>query len=203
MKKTPAKPPSPERRLNEARLLEDSTTPDYRDLIDNAVQGVLIHSNFKPLYANAACARLFGYGSPADILALPLIRPLVPADLWPQVEEGYNDLIRGHRKSGIFRIRGIRRDGSEIWLSVTERLIDWHGTYAVQICAFDISSQVAVEQLMLDNEQLLRAMLEILPVPIYITRWSDERLLFVNRKTCLLLQQSAGPLLKANPRIFM
>ena len=223
MKKPPASPPSPERRHHdvsavascpakperrsgiakaEARRLEDLPSPDYRDLVDNAVQGVLIHNNFRPLYANAACARLFGYDSPADILALPLIRPLVPADLWPQVEEGYNDLVRGRRKSGIFRVRGRRRDGSEIWLSVTERLIDWHGAYAVQISAFDISSQVAVEQLMLDNEQLLRGVIEILPVPIYITRWRDERLLFVNRKTCLLLQQSVGPLLKSKSTDF-
>jgi diguanylate cyclase (GGDEF)-like protein/PAS domain S-box-containing protein len=176
--------------------------PDYRDLIDNAVQGILIHSNFKPLYANASFARLFGYDSPEAILALPIIRPLVPADLWPQIEEGYNDLIHGRRLAGIFRIRARRSNGSEIWLSVTERLIDWHGTPAVQLSAFDISRQIAVEQMMLDNEQLLRSMLEILPVPIYITRWSDGRLLFVNRKTCLLFQQSAGPLLKSKSADF-
>lgn len=176
--------------------------PDYRDLVDNAVQGILIHNNFKPLYANAAFARLFGYDSPEVILAMPLIRPLVPADLWPQIEESYNDLVYGRRLPGIFRIRARRSNGSEIWLSVTERLIDWHGTPAVQLSAFDISRQIAVEQLMLDNEQLLRSMLEILPVPIYITRWSDGRLLFVNRKTCLLFQQSAGVLLKSKSAAF-
>ena len=63
---------------------------------------------------------------------------------------------------------------------MTERVIDWHGAPAVQISAFDISQQVAIEQMMLDNEQLLRAMLEILPVPIYIERRRDGRLLFVN-----------------------
>lgn len=197
MKKPLSQPPAPGRRVPKGQQPEASSLPDYRDLIDNAVQAVLIHSNFKPLYANAACARLFGYDQPAGILALPLIRPLIPADLWPQVEEGYNDLVRGHRKSGIFRVRALRKDGSEMWLSVTERLIDWHGAPAVQICAFDISSQIVLEQMMLDNEQILRSMLEILPVPIYIARWSDGKLLFVNRKTCLLFQQSAGPLLKS------
>jgi diguanylate cyclase (GGDEF)-like protein/PAS domain S-box-containing protein len=198
MKKRHASPHPPERRQTPGRRTDDLPPPDYRDLIDHAVQGILIHSNFKPLYANAACARLFGYDKPEDLLDLPLIRPLVPKDLWAQVEEGNDDLIRGVRKPGIFRIRALRRDGSEIWLSVTERLIDWYGTPAVQMCAFDISSQIAVEQLMLDNEQLLRSMLEILPVPIYIARWSDGKLLFVNRKTCLLLQQSAGPLLRSH-----
>jgi diguanylate cyclase (GGDEF)-like protein/PAS domain S-box-containing protein len=202
MKKNPSEPMPPERRHVKGRRHDDERLPDYRDLVDNAVQGVLVHSNFKPLYANAACAKLFGYDDPKNILDLPIIRPLVPQDLWAQVEEGYNDLVRGVRKPGIFRIRALRRDGKEIWLSVTERKIDWYGTPAVQMSAFDISSQIAIEQMMLDNEQLLRAMLEILPVPIYIARRSDGRLLFVNRKTCLLFEQSAGPLLRSKGKDF-
>jgi len=202
MKKHPSQNRPHERRKSSGRRQDDLPAPDYCDLIDNAMQGILIHSNFKPLYANAACARLFGYEKPSDILDLPLIRPLVPKDLWAQVEESYHDLIHGTRKPGIFRIRAQRRDGSEVWLSVTERLIDWYGAPAVQMCAFDISNQIAVEQLMLDNEQILRAMLEILPVPIYIARWSDGRLLFVNRKTCLLYQQGARSLLRSHAADF-
>ncbi len=186
-----------DRRHSSGRRIEDLPPPDYRDLVDNAIQGILIHSNFKPLYANEACARLFGYASAKELMELPLIRPLVPKDLWAQVEGTYDDLVRGLRNPGIFRIRAVRRDGTEIWLSVTERLIDWYGTPAVQMCAFDISRQIAIEQMMLDNEQLLRSMLEILPVPIYIARWSDGRLVFVNRKTCLLFQQSANKLLRS------
>jgi diguanylate cyclase (GGDEF)-like protein/PAS domain S-box-containing protein len=36
----------------------------------------------------------------------------------------------------------------------------------------------------------------VLPYPIYITRHGDAQLLFVNRKTCLLFQKSAGQLLR-------
>ena len=176
--------------------------PNFQDLIENAVQGVLIHSNFKPLYANRSFARLFGYDKPEEIIAMPLIRPLFPSDKWPEVEQDYNDLVRGDKPGGVERLQGINREGSEIWLSATKRCIDWNGTPAVQICAYDISRQVAVEQTMLDNEQMLRAVLDILPVPVYIARRRDGRLLYVNRKTCLLLQQSAGPLLKATSQSF-
>jgi diguanylate cyclase (GGDEF)-like protein/PAS domain S-box-containing protein len=202
MKKTPEEAPHPERRRARGRRAEDHLLPNFRELTDNAVQGILVHCNFKPVYANAAYARLFGYDSAAEILALPLIRPLVPPDKWAQVEEDYDDLMRGEKKATIARTRGLRHDGQEIWLSVTERVIDWHGVPALQINAFDISHQVAIEQMMLDNEQLLRAMIEILPVPIYIERARDGRLLFVNRKTCLLLQQSTGPLLHARATDF-
>jgi diguanylate cyclase (GGDEF)-like protein/PAS domain S-box-containing protein len=48
---------------------------------------------------------------------------------------------------------------------------------------------------LLKNEQKLRSVLEILPYPIYIARRSDGKLLFVNRKSCLLFQKSAGQFL--------
>ncbi len=195
MKKTTDKT-APERRRG-GRRLDDSALPNFPDLINNATQGILVHGNFRPLYANWAFADLFGYKSVEAIMALPLIRPLVPADMWAKVEQDYNELLRGARLPVITRARGVRKDGSEIWLSVTERLIDWHGSPAVQLSVFDITQQMTAEQSMLDSEQRLRAMLEILPVPIYIARRRDGQLLFVNRKTCLLFQQSVGPLLRS------
>ncbi len=178
--------------------MDDYLLPDYRDLIDGAVQGILIHSNFRPLYANQTFADLFGYDTPEEIMELPLIRPLYPIDSWPDVEQDYNDWVHGVKKVQIGRMVGRKKDGSEIWLSVSKRVVRWHGHKALQLSVFDISKQVAMEHLLLGNEQLLRAVLEILPVPIYIARRRDGRVLFVNRKTCLLLQQSAGPLLKSH-----
>ncbi len=201
MKKKP-KPPSTTDRRRLGRRTEDVGLPNFRDMIENAVQGILVHSNFKPLYANASFAKLYGYKTPEEILSLPLIRPLYPLDIWPEVEEDYDELIRGKKMSQISRTRGVRCDGKEIWLSTTRRAIDWHGQPAVQISTFDIGAQVALEQVLLGNEQLLRSLLETLPVPVYISRRRDGRILFVNRKSCLLLQQSAGPLLKSYAQDF-
>jgi len=198
MKKASDSSHHPERRQHKGRRAHDPVLPDFRDMIDNAAQGILVHDHFKPLYANKAFARLFGYEASTDIMALHQIWPLLPSEIWEQAEANYEDLMRGEAKKTAFsRIRGLKRNGAELWLSLTERVIDWYGKRAVQINVFDISEQMAIEQLMLNNEQLLRAMLEILPVPIYIARRSDGRMLFVNRKTCLLFQQSAGPLLRS------
>jgi diguanylate cyclase (GGDEF)-like protein/PAS domain S-box-containing protein len=194
-KKPHARAAAIERRANKKRRAEDRL-PDFRDLVENSVQGILVHRNFKPLYANDAFAKLFGYRAANEILALPLIRPLVPSDMWARVEEEYGELIRGKAKSVITRARGVKKDGTEIWAAVTERVIDWFGAPAVQVNAFDISEQMAVEHRMLESEQHLRAILEVLPYPIYIARRGDGQLLFVNRKTCLLFQKSAGQLLR-------
>jgi diguanylate cyclase (GGDEF)-like protein/PAS domain S-box-containing protein len=181
---------APKRRAND-RL------PDFRDLVENSVQGILVHRNFKPLYANDAFAKLFGYRNAAAVLGLPLLKPLIPDDMWAQVEEEYGDLVRGRRKAVIARSRAIKKDGSEFWMAVTKRAIMWHGEHALQVNAFDISEQMEVEQVLLESEQRLRSMLEILPYPIYIARHDDGQLLFVNRKTCLLLQRNASQLLRS------
>lgn len=168
----------------------------FADMIENAVQGILVHRNFKPLFANEAFAHLFGYKSAKDIMRLPLLRSLIPDDRWPQVEADYDDLIRGRKGPVISRARGIRKDKREIWLAVTQRAMLWNGKPAAEITAFDITPQMAVEQNLLESEQRLRAVLEILPYPIYITRPGSGQLLFVNRKTCILFQQSAAQLLR-------
>ncbi len=192
------KPPSKNRAepRTQKKRRDGDHIPDFRDLIENSVQGILVHRNFKPLYANTAFARLFGYRTAGDILALPLIRPLFPAPRWAQLEEEYGKLIRGREKPVITRVPAVKKDGSEIWLSITERVIDWFGAKAVQINAFDISDQMAIEHRMLESEQHLRTIFEVLPYPIYIARHGDGKLLFVNRKTCLLFQKSAGQLLR-------
>ncbi|MDX9688963.1 MAG: diguanylate cyclase [Proteobacteria bacterium] len=189
--------PSPERRAKRRRH-DDMALPNFQDMTDNAVQGILVHTNFRPLYANKAFAALFGYQDPKQITDLPLVRPLFPAQDWQTLEEEYDSFIHSNAPRRIDRMLGVHKDGHEIWLATTKRLIDWHGTPAVQICAFDISKQVEMERVMLANEQRLRAVLEILPVPVYIARRRDGRIQYVNRKTCLLLQQSTAPLLKAS-----
>jgi diguanylate cyclase (GGDEF)-like protein/PAS domain S-box-containing protein len=201
MKKKSLKTAPAERRTVAKRRAEDAT-PDFCDLIENSVQGILVHRNFKPLYANRSFAELFGYATAKDIMSMPLLRPLVPGDMWARIEQEYDDLIHGRRKSIVTRSRAIHKDGREIWTAVTERVIDWHGEPAVQINAYDITEQMTNEQALLKNEQHLRAILEILPYPIYIARRDNGQLLFVNRKTCLLFQQSAGQLLRSHSTDF-
>ncbi len=172
------------------RLLKKST-PDFRSTLDQFVQGVIIHQNFKPLYVNDAFAKLFGYSGPQEILDLPILRPLVPDELWPRYETEYDEVMRGVKGPIIGRSRGIRKNGEEFWVAVSLCVVDWVSGPAMMLTAYDITRQVEFEYGLLKNEQKLRSILEILPYPIYIARKSDGKLLFVNRKSCLLFQKSA------------
>jgi diguanylate cyclase (GGDEF)-like protein/PAS domain S-box-containing protein len=166
-------------------------------LFDDSVQGILVHRNFKALYVNKAFADVFGYSGVDEVLALPLLRSLVPDDLWPRFEVEYDEMMRGMKPSVIGRSRAVCKSGREIWIALTLRIVKWPGGPAMMLTAFDITRQVELEYSLLKNEQKLRSVLEILPYPVYIARRSDGQLLFVNRKSCLLFQRSASQFLHA------
>lgn len=171
--------------------------PDFKSIADNFVQGIIVHRNFKPLYANKAFAELFGYASVKEILSLHLLRPLVPEEVWPNLEIQYDEMMHGKKKASVIgRSRGIKKNGQEIWVAVTLCIIDWPGGPAMMLTAYDITREVEMEYSLLKNEQKLRAVLEVLPYPVYIARRADGKILFVNRKSCLLFQKSAAQFLR-------
>jgi diguanylate cyclase (GGDEF)-like protein/PAS domain S-box-containing protein len=168
----------------------------FEKLVADAAYGLLIHHNFKPLYVNKAFANLLGYKSPKEVLELPILRSLFSADFWDKVEHDYSDLIKKRKVSQTLRMPLVRKNGKEVWVAGMQSLVEWGGGKAVQFSVFDVSQQVAVEQSLLRAEQHFSSVLEILPYPVYIARKSDGRILFVNRKTCLLFQRSTNAMLR-------
>jgi PAS domain S-box-containing protein len=103
-----------EHRQVQERLRAEETR--FRTLIDGANQGILVHRHYKPLYANQALADIYGYASPEEILALPSVRELRPPEL-RKTELFHEALLRGEDVPLDRELKGLRKDGSEIWLN--------------------------------------------------------------------------------------
>ena len=192
MKKPAAKTASAKKTVRKPRQAE----PDFKKLVATAPQGILVHHNFKPLYVNKAFATLLGYGSAQDIMDMPILRPLFTSDFWARAENEYDDLVNKRKSSVVIRMPLVSKDGEEVWVAGAQNVISWSGESVVHLSVFNIAPQVELEQTLLRAEQHLRSVLEILPYPIYIARSSDGRLMFVNRKTCLLFQRSASAMMR-------
>ena len=127
----------------------------FRGLVESAVEGFFIHRDFKPLFANQACADIFGYDSPEDVLALEKV--LV---FWAPNEQ---DRLKGYaatRKRGgdaptKYEVEARRRDGSTIWVITTARRIMWQGEYATQSTVVDITEQKKLEAKVRESETRL------------------------------------------------
>jgi len=89
----------------------------YRSMFDNAVWGIFqTTGDGTYLTANPALARIYGYGSPAEMLAgLTDIGRQLYVD--PARRDDFVDLMKRHGKLSGFEAQVYRRDGSIIWIS--------------------------------------------------------------------------------------
>ncbi len=123
----PSGPPSPQ------------AVAPFHELIESAAYGVLIVGNEAPIYANRAMASIFGYAQAADLLALPSLD-----DLFAEEERDRLKRYRRARTSGLFapkafECRGVKKDGTIIWLDVRVRLVMWGGVASTYWTISDIT----------------------------------------------------------------
>ncbi|MCH7956816.1 MAG: PAS domain S-box protein [Proteobacteria bacterium] len=118
----------------------------FRTLIDSSSQGILVHRHFRPLYANRTLVEMFGYDNVEEILALGSSDPLfVPDDRSRRY--GYHEArLRGEIVPTDHEFKGLRKDGSEIWLSNRAFRIEWKDGPAICTTLFDISERKQAEE---------------------------------------------------------
>jgi PAS domain S-box-containing protein len=97
----------------------------FLTMVENSLQAKLVHVDGAPLYANPACAALYGYDDPEALLADPGFAALIAGEGQP-VGEG--------------RRRALHRDrhGGALPVLVSARAIDWSGRRAVQCAIVDL-----------------------------------------------------------------
>lgn len=125
-----------------ARYSEHSEPEDFLlgRLVERSAQGVLVHRYLRPLYANGACARLFGYGTGADLCSDDRLATLF--EHTPLMEEKSAALLesRDLSLSDHFLADCRRSDGSQVWIEVILQPIQWSGGMAIQ-CSFSDATE--------------------------------------------------------------
>jgi PAS domain S-box-containing protein len=112
-------------------------------LIEESTEGILVHRNRVPLYANQALASLYGYGSPEEILALPSTLVLTDPDY---TTDNYEKRLRGEINHTDKETVGLRADGTKFWESRRAYIINWEGEPAVCSMQFDITERKEAEE---------------------------------------------------------
>jgi PAS domain S-box-containing protein len=118
---------------DELRASEDR----YRSLVESSVLGLLIEAGDRLLFANRTLAAIFGYDDVDDVLALASVDFLFAVSEHSRIRELRLLLISGERTRSAGEFRGIKKDGSLIWVSLHLERIEWTGTTAIQITVVD------------------------------------------------------------------
>ena len=159
----------------------------FNALAEGAIEGILVHQDFKPLFANQALADIYGY-TIEEIMAMPSLIELIAPHDRDRLSGFSAARARGETPPEDYEQQGIRKDGSIIWLRNMARRIGWDGQDAIQSVVVDITRQKLLETELRDNqarltesEARLRTILDNAPIAIYM-KDAAGRYIFSNRQ---------------------
>ncbi len=126
----------------------------FRELIEGAVPGVLIHRDHRPLFVNRSYASIFGYYDPEEMLRQGSALDHVAPDEHARLKAYAAARIRGIPTPEVYEFQGIKKDGTLIWLENRGRVVDWQGKPAIQRTVVDVTAKRRAEtELMLRSSQ--------------------------------------------------
>ncbi len=139
----------------------------FRTLIDSSNQGILVHRHYRPLYANRTLVEMFGYDDVEDILALDSAAALFAPEERARMHGYHEARLRGEFAPNDYEFKGLRKDGSEIWMNNRAFRIDWEDGPAICTTLFDITGRKRAEEALRASEDRFRLLLESTGEAIY------------------------------------
>lgn len=135
----------------------------YRDIYENAAEGIFQTSpEGRLLSANPACARIFGYASPAEMLAE--VRSITD-ELYarPEYRARFKSLLESHGEVRGFETAARRRDGASVWVSLSARVVPGGDGKPLRFEGIveDVTERKAAEQASRRDAVLDRALSEL------------------------------------------
>ena len=141
----------------------------YRELIEGLPLGICIQlGGLKPVFANDACAKIFGYARGSNITALGSLKLLVAPKEHARLERYRTARLQGDDAPFQYDFQGIRKDGTVITCSTMAQVILWNGDRAIQHSVVDISERERVAQKLRESEERYRVLIEDLPVGVCV-----------------------------------
>lgn len=176
-------------REREANALRESEEK-YRMLVENSLQGIVIIQDSRVVFCNHRLAEISGYSEEE-------LRSFAPAGINELVTITEKVLREAHVRPGPIRYecRGVRKDGSEMWLELYATLIKYNGRPAVQAAFIDITDRKLTSGELQKALEWQKAIFEGSRDAIII---SDEnsRFMDVNEAACSLTGYSREELLQ-------
>ena len=113
----------------------------FQTLIQQSLQGILIHDQHQPLCVNQALATLFGYTRPEDILSQATILPLIAPQDRARIMAYCDAFARGDAVSAQWEYQGLRQDGTPIWVEARATAIVWGGATVMLSVHIDMTAR--------------------------------------------------------------
>ncbi len=172
----------------------------YRQLVQNASEGILVAQDGKLKYVNPRCLEWTGY-SEEELTARPFL-DLVHADDKEMVKQNHALRMKGSKKQIRIRARILDKAGSIRVMQMTAGPIDWEGRPAALCLLTDITERLHAEEALKASEEKYRGIIENMD-DAYFESDLAGNMTFFNKSTCRLLGYTPEELMGMNNRKYM
>jgi PAS domain S-box-containing protein len=170
----------------------------YRTLVEQSTHGILIAQGNIPklVFVNSAFSKVLGY-SVQELLSLSPQQTieLVYSDDRDLFFKRFKERLEGKPAPSQYTIRGIRKDGTIVWLEMSSALIEYGGQPAVQAMFADITERKKVLDALRASEERYKAYVENSPVAFFVAN-AEGKYEQVNEAACKLLGYDRNELLE-------
>ncbi len=158
-----------EKKENENRLLLSQS------IIETSIDGILLQTQNKLIFANKSLAKIFGYDAVDEIKKKNLLDFVSPKSR-VKVSKIYKEILQGNSKSVVYDFIGKRKDNTEMFLeaSVSTYISDGE-TFIVSIFR-DISGQREAQAALAISEERYRSITENIDEFIWTSEIVDGKL---------------------------
>ncbi len=133
-----------ERKLAENRLKESEEK--YRTTIESSYDGVAIIQDGIHIYVNSSYARIYGYGSPEEVVGKPGIDLIHPDDIELLTKRGQSRLHGEIAGAERYEHKGIKKNGEVVYVEVSVAKIEHNGRPATLIFVRDVTDRKETEK---------------------------------------------------------
>lgn len=118
----------------------------FRNLEQGSIQGIIVHRNGEPLFANQTFADIFGYSTVEAVLKSGSVSDFAAGEA--QAGLGKFSLKQLEAATGIslYTFQGLRKNDDTIWLECRDRAVNWDGEQAIQSTIVDISEYIKTQE---------------------------------------------------------
>ena len=108
----------------------------YRTVVEGSPDGIVIQQDSRIVYVNPTLASMFGYTSSDELVGRTNLEALAAPEERAALRARIEDCAGGERVPPRLGWRGLRKDGSEIWIASNATHIRWQGRPAIlEFCA--------------------------------------------------------------------
>lgn len=185
------------RRRAEAALRESEA--HYRALVEQSLTGVYVIREGIFTYVNQRLAEIFGYAQEELVDRLgPL--DLIAAEDREAVRERIRQRVAGEVDSVHYTARGLRRDGSRLWLEIHGTRVDFGEGPMITGAVIDVTQRKKAEEALTESRRFLETLVANLPGVVYRCRndrdWTMD---FISDACTALMGHTPAEMLAPGP----